>query len=68
MYQALDRQFGIEISVADPPGELARFYAERTRLADANLADLQFKRMGVTTIWIMRKARRQELKADVASN
>lgn len=63
MYQALDRPYGIAISVADPPSSLARFYAERTRLKDQRLDDLQMKRIGLTEVWVMRKSRRQELKA-----
>lgn len=63
MLQTLSRPCGMEISVADPRGALARFYSARTQLANPALDDLQFKQVGTTKIWIMRKARREELKS-----
>jgi hypothetical protein len=66
MLQAIDRPYGIEVQVADPRSSLARFYAARTDMALAPLADLQFRQIGPHTLWIMRKERRAEIKAQGA--
>lgn len=62
MLQAIERPYGIEIQVADPRSSLARFYAARTDMGIDALADLQFRQIGPTTLWIMRKAQRAEIK------
>lgn len=62
MLQAVERPYGIEIQVADPRSSLARFYAARTAMGIDALADLQFRQVGPTALWIMRKERRVEIK------
>lgn len=66
MLQAIERPFGIEVQVADPRSSLARFYAARTDMGIDALADLQFRQIGPTTLWIMRKAQRAEIKKGTA--
>lgn len=62
MLQAIDRPYGIEVQVADPRSSLARFYAARTAMGIDALSDLQFRQVGPTALWIMRKERRAEIK------
>ncbi len=62
MLQAIERPYGIEVQVADPRSSLARFYAARTAMQLLALDDLQFRQVGPTTLWIMRKAQRAEIK------
>jgi hypothetical protein len=64
MLQAIERPFGIEVQVADPRSSLARFYAARTEMKIDALQDLQFRQISDHTVWIMRKARRAELKLE----
>lgn len=67
MLQAIERLFGIEVQVADPRSSLARFYAARTAMGIDCLSDLQFRQIGPTTLWIMRKERRAEIKKEGVS-
>lgn len=62
MLQAIDRPYGIEVQVADPRSSLARFYAARTDMGIDGLSDLQFRQVGPHSLWIMRKAQRQDIK------
>lgn len=68
MLQAIERPFGIEVQVADPRSSLARFYAARTAMQVSALGDLQFRQVGPTALWIMRKERRAEIKTQGAQN
>lgn len=61
MLQAIERVYGIEVQVADPRSSLARFYAARKEMGVQALEDLQFRQVGPTSIWIMRKAQRAEI-------
>ncbi len=67
MQMTIERPFGIEVQVADPRSSLARFYAARTAMQVASLADLQFRQVAPHTLWIMRKERRAEIKQQGAS-
>jgi hypothetical protein len=68
MLQAIERPYGIEVQVADPRSSLARFYAARTDMGIDALQDLQFRQIGPSTLWIMRKAQRQEIKKQETAN
>ena len=62
MLQAIERPYGIEVQVADARVSLSRFYAARIAMGIDALADLQFRQVGPTSLWIMRKAQRAEIK------
>lgn len=66
MLRAIDTPYGIEIQVADPRSSLARFYAARKDMGVQTLEDLQFRQIGPHSIWIMRKERRAEIKAQTS--